>query len=201
MGFSWSSAIQILHAGNGDLILHFPPEYLVAIPLAVIGFPLAIVFAILIKQTGFKPVSILFLAGFIPFVLCIYTVTQTSTLMFSRADHNLVVEDHAFFRTTKTVYPLAAVDHAEVAQDDGRSHMLYIALTSGDRIPTGSGWTSRKGHFQAANAANQFLLQIKGSAQPTGMQAPAPNRGVSAEEAGKAFIEQTIKAQKQKKQQ
>ena len=133
-----SSAIQILHPGNGDLILHFPPEYLASIPLAVIGFPMAIIFGMLIKQTGLRPLSILFLAGFLPLGLFFYVVTQSSTLMFSKTENNLVIEDHVFFRTTRTNYPLASVDHAEVALDDGKSHMLYLALTSGTGFPRGA---------------------------------------------------------------
>lgn len=198
MGPFLSSTIQILHPGSGDLILHFPPEYLAAIPLAILGFPMAIIFGMLIKQTGFRPLSFLFLVGFIPLGLFLYMVTQSTTLMFSKSANNLVIEDHVFFRTIKKTYPLATVDHAEVAQDDGHSHMLYIALTSGDRVPTGSGWTARKGHFQAADAVNQFLSQRGAGAPPaSGLHEPAMGDQRTVEETGKAFIEQTIKSQKQ----
>jgi len=192
-----SSTIQILHPGNGDLILHFPPEYLASIPLAVLGFPMAIIFGMLIKQTGLRPLSILFLAGFIPLGLFFYVVTQSSTLMFSKTANNLVIEDHVFFRTTRTSYPLANVDHAEVALDDGKSHMLYLALTSGDRIATGSGWTARKGHYQAADAVNQFISSSGRVQGAPSLHAPSVEYEKKLDAARKAFLEQSTKSQKQ----
>ncbi|GGG98963.1 hypothetical protein [Silvibacterium dinghuense] len=180
-----SSAIQILHPGGGDLVLYFPPEYLAAIPLALFGFPLALVMAMLIRSQGFKPVSFLLLLGFIPVGLFFYLVTGSSTLTFSQSSRNLEIKNRVFFVTSRNVYPLATVDHAEVQQDDGRSHILYIALTSGERIPTGSGWNPRKGHFQAADAINQYLSQVKGQAgaihpMPAGVASPSADSEIEA---------------------
>lgn len=203
MGSFFSTAIQILHSGSGDLILRFPPEYLPAIPLAVLAFPFAIGLVISIRHTGFKLQSILLmLVTFIPLAIFFYLVTGSSTVEFSKTNQNLVIENHVFFRTSRSAYPLADVDHAEVQEDDGHSHMLYIALTSGERVPTGNGWSARKGHFQAADAVNQFLGQVKGSFQPAGGLRPPPSRydGKTADEVGREIIEQAMQKQKQAQQ-
>jgi hypothetical protein len=111
-------------------------------------------------------------------------------------------EEHLFFRTITTTYPLSNVNHAEVALDDGHSHVFYLAMNSGERIPVGGGWTPRKGYYQAADAVNQFMSHSSDIERRSGnsLQPPAFDFNKKVEAARKAFVEQSDKSQTQSKQ-
>lgn len=196
------STIQVLHPGNGDLILNFPVQYLLSIPLAIVGCLFALFFGLLIKQNGFRFSSLLMLLAFIPLGLFVYVATQSSSVVFSRESNRMVIKEHLFFRTTTTTYPLSNVNHAEVALDDGHSHMFYLAMNTGERIPIGGGWTPRKGYYQAADAVNQFVSHPFGIERKSGNspQPPALDFDKKLQEARKAFVEQSEKSQPLSKQ-
>lgn len=198
MSAIFSSTIQVLHPGSNELVVHFPVEHTLSVLFGILAGVFTLFFGMLIKSNGFRASSLALLPGFLPAILFLYIVTQSSSITFSKVDNSVVIQEHLFFRTQTARYPLESIDHAEVALDDGHSHMFYLATNSGQRIPVGGGWTPRRGYYEAADAVNQFMPPSNGTG--TGGTTPSPsfNFEEKRKQAEKAFLDKADEAPKTK---
>jgi hypothetical protein len=198
MSAIFSSTIQVLHPGGNELVVHFPVQHTLSVLFGILAGVFTLFFGMLIKSNGFRASSLALLPGFLPAILFLYIVTQSSSITFSRIDNNVVIQEHLFFRTQTMSYPLQSVDHAEVALDDGHSHTFYLALNSGQRIPVGGGWTPRRGYYEAADAVNQFMPPSHATSTGDAVHPSSSSFEEKRKQAEKAFLDGARDAPKTK---
>ena len=198
MSAIFSSTIQILHPGINELVVYFPVERTLSVLFGILASVFTLFFGMLIKSNGFRASSLALLPGFLPAILFLYIVTQSSSITFSKVDDSVVIQEHLFFRTQTARYPLGSIDHAEVALDDGHSHMFYLATNSGQRIPVGGGWTPRRGYYEAADAVNHFMPPSHETGTGGALPPPSFNFEEKRKQAEKAFLDKADETPKTK---
>jgi hypothetical protein len=198
MSAFFSSTIQVLHPGSNELVVHFPVEHTLSVLFGILAGVFTLFFGMLIKSNGLRASSLALLPGFLPAILFLYIVTQSSSIIFSKIDNSIVIQEHLFFRTQTARYPLESINHAEVALDDGHRHMFYLATNSGQRIPVGGGWTPRRGYYEAADAVNQFMPLSHRTGTGSGAPSPSFNFEEKRKQAEKAFLDKANETPKTK---
>ena len=151
---AFSGAIEIMHSGQGELKLIFPPSHAGA--LLLVG--LTVLFLLLTLAMSRRRVVSVFML-LIALASCFMALSEWSyrgAADLSVADRTLTVTEHSnFFDHTRT-YPLNAVESAVVQNGRYQNRRFAFMLGSGQLVPVGE-YRGGGGFYQAAEAVNTFL--------------------------------------------
>lgn len=157
----FSAAVQWSTNSGDQMTVRMPVDYPPVI-VTVIGFAVIILILLGLSFATRRPIMrTLFSLPVILLILgCAFMVylhlSDTATAVLSRSKGTLTITE---WKHRPNVYPLQGIQRVQVETSDGNSRRMVFLMANGQEVSFGR-WHPREGMYQAADAINNFLVNV-----------------------------------------